>query len=303
MKAWFLKVHRWLALVFALPLAVVILTGLVLSFEPGLVTAAVEPGALGAEKVQALLAQHDPSGQARALFYRPYDGTLGIGGRGGAVTVEVASGDVMSRPSMAAVLIGVSRGLHEELLLEAGWLVIASTAAMLVLVVLGALMGWPRLANTWGGWHKAMAWGLLPLTVLSPLTGLLMAAGVTFAPPAAAPAASGPPLTLVQAVEAVGRDHDLAGLIWVRTMGGRTMARLVEDGEYRVYAVSAAGTTALPRNWPRLWHEGNFAGGWSAAMNVVLSLAMIGLMVTGGWIWMRRQVRRRARRAAERAAA
>ncbi len=35
MKAWLLKLHRWLALVFALPLIVVIATGLVLSFGPG----------------------------------------------------------------------------------------------------------------------------------------------------------------------------------------------------------------------------------------------------------------------------
>ena len=57
------------------------------------------------------------------------------------------------------------------------------------------------------------------------------------------------------------------------------------------------GTVAMPRNWPRLWHEGNFAGGWSALMNVVISFAMIGLLVTGMWIWLRRQFRRYARRA------
>ncbi|MGE3918056.1 MAG: PepSY domain-containing protein, partial [Hyphomicrobiaceae bacterium] len=34
MKPWLLKLHRWLALVFAAPLAVVVGTGLILSFEP-----------------------------------------------------------------------------------------------------------------------------------------------------------------------------------------------------------------------------------------------------------------------------
>lgn len=297
MKAWFLKVHRWLALVFALPLAVVIVTGLGLSFEPWLVTGAIEPGSLTPGRVQALLAQHDAGGKARAIAYRSYDGTLTLGaGRGGGVTVDVASGEVRPGPSTVAAVMGASRGLHERLMLNAGWLVIASTAAMLVLVVLGALMGWPRFANTLGGWHKAMAWGLLPLTVLSPLTGLLMAAGVTFTTPPAAPAASGPPLKLTQAVAILAKDHDLSGLVWMRPQGGRVMARLAEGGEYRVYAVTPAGAVATERNWPRLWHEGNFAGAWSAAMNVVLSLAMTGLTVTGVWIWLRRNLRKRAHR-------
>jgi hypothetical protein len=34
MKAWLLKFHRWVALAFALPLIVVVSTGLLLSVEP-----------------------------------------------------------------------------------------------------------------------------------------------------------------------------------------------------------------------------------------------------------------------------
>ncbi len=54
----------------------------------------------------------------------------------------------------------------------------------------------------------------------------------------------------------------------------------------------------MPRNWPRLWHEGNFAGHYSALLNVIASFAMLGLLVTGIWIWARRHLRRRARRMA-----
>jgi hypothetical protein len=184
--------------------------------------------------------------------------------------------------------------MHETLLIDAGWLVIASTAATLVLLLLGVLMGWPRLANTLAGWHKAMAWGLLPLVVASPLTGLFLAFGITFAgtQPISAPG-QGAPLGLAEAVRIVGERHDLATLVWMRPQGGRLLARLVDGGEYRVYAVTRQGTTALPRNWPRLWHEGNFAGSWSASMNVVTSAAMTGLLMTGLWMWLRRQLRRR----------
>jgi uncharacterized iron-regulated membrane protein len=37
MKPWFLKLHRWISLLFALPLVVVLGTGLILSFEPWVV--------------------------------------------------------------------------------------------------------------------------------------------------------------------------------------------------------------------------------------------------------------------------
>jgi uncharacterized iron-regulated membrane protein len=299
MKAWLLKLHRWVALVFALPLVAVLDTGLILSFEPWLAVRAIEPNSLRPAKIETLLGQHDPGGQARAITYRSYDRTLTIGGRGGGKVIDVATGEVRAEPSALANLLMTSRRAHETLLYDLGWLVIASTVAMLVLALLGVLMGWPRISNSLSGWHKAMAWGFLPLIVLSPLTGLMLAYGVTFTTPPAAPAASaarGAAITLTEAVRIVGRDHDLTSLVWLRPLGGRLAVRLVTDGEFRVYAVTRDGAVAMQRNWPRLWHEGNFAGVWSALMNGVISIAMLGLLVTGVWIWLRRQFRRRARR-------
>lgn len=302
MKPWMLKLHRWVALAFALPLIVLLVTGLVLSFEPWLVARAIAPGAVTPARIEALLNQHDPKGQARALAYRSYDGTFTLGGRGASTVVDGSTGEVLPGPSALANVLVTARRLHEALLMDAGWLVVSATAAMLALVLLGVLMGWPRFANTLAGWHKALAWGLLPLTVASPLTGLFIAYGVTFAgPPPAAASAQGAPLALAEAVRIVGERHDLSALVWMRPLGGRLVARLVDGGEYRLYAVSREGTTPLPRNWPRLWHEGNFAGSWSAGMNVVTSIAMIGLLLTGLWMWLRRQLRLRAYRTQQRA--
>lgn len=293
MKAWYVKLHRWLALAFALPLAAVILTGLVLSFEPWLAARAVQPGMLTPDKIAALLVRHDPQGQARAIAYRSYDKTLTIGARGQGKIVDASSGELRPGPSGLADVLVTARRLHETLLLDAGWLVIASTVAMLALAVFGALMGWPRIRNTIAGWHKAMGWGLLPLVVLSPLTGLLIAAGVTFTGPPQA--AAGPAPRLAEAVRILGARHDLSGLVWLRPQGGRLMARIIENGEYRVYAVTKDGAVAAARNWPRLWHEGNFAS-WAPWMNAVLSLALTGLLVTGPWLWLRRKLRHRAAR-------
>jgi hypothetical protein len=175
---------------------------------------------------------------------------------------------------------------------------------MLAVVTLGILMGWPRFANTVSGWHKAMAWIPLPLIVLSPLTGLMLALRIGVAPPPAPPPQPhGPPIAISEAVRIVGKEHDLSSLVWIRSMGGSVLVRLVEGGEYTVYAVGRDGAKAMPRSWPRLWHEGNFAGAWSALMNLAISIAMVGLLVTGIWIWARRQLRRQRTRRARQAVA
>jgi hypothetical protein len=269
-------------------------TGLILSIEPWLVIRSIEPNSLTPASIEKLLTQHDPAGQARAIAHRSYDKTLAIGGRGSGKIVDTATGQVQAGLSPLASALVTTRQVHEALLFDLGWLVIASTIAMLVLILLGILMGWPRFANSLSGWHKILGWGLLPLTLLSPLTGLLLAAGITLTGPPAASGPRGAPMTLLEAVRIVGQKHDLSSLIWLRPMGGQLRARLVEQGEYRVYTVTRDGTVPTPRNWPRLWHEGNFAGVWSAAMNVAISFVMIGLMGTGVFIWLRRQFRKRA---------
>lgn len=141
---------------------------------------------------------------------------------------------------------------------------------------------------------KAVAWSLLPLLVLSSLTGLFIAYGVTFASTSAANQVSALPLRdAVRVVQDAG--HDLSGLVWLRFQEGQTLARLSENGEWRLYAVTPDGAAPQPRDWPRLLHEGNFVGVWPPLLNVVTSLALILLLATGLALWVRRTfLRRRA---------
>jgi hypothetical protein len=271
-----LSLHRWLALIFALPLLVVIGTGLVLSVEPSLVVASIKPGSLDAAKIGLLLSKYDPKGQARSIAQQTYDNTISFGGRGNSTIVDLGTGEAAKGQSTLSSVLPTSRRLHETLMLDAGWLVTASTVTMLVLALLGVLMGLPRINSSVSGWHKGIAWLLLPLVVLSPLIGLALVAGITLAGPApeAARAGGGVP-ALAEAVRIVGREHDLSNLVSIRPLGGRMVARLAEDGEYRAYAVTRDGAVALPRNWPRLLHEGNFAGHISSLLNVITSLALL----------------------------
>jgi hypothetical protein len=75
------RLHRWLALAFALPLLVVIVTGLVLSFEPHAQQVRAQRPITGSEIVTHLL-HFDPENRARSLAILTYDNTLTIGGVG-----------------------------------------------------------------------------------------------------------------------------------------------------------------------------------------------------------------------------
>ena len=79
-KPWLLRLHRWLTLVFAVPLALVMVTGLILSFEPVAQVSSLKPGSVTTEQVLSLLQRHDPAGQARSLTLRSYEDRLAIGG-------------------------------------------------------------------------------------------------------------------------------------------------------------------------------------------------------------------------------
>ncbi|MFA6265826.1 MAG: PepSY-associated TM helix domain-containing protein [Pseudolabrys sp.] len=297
-KQWLLRLHRWIALILSIPFAVVIVTGLILSFEPIVMNgngAAVTPALLN-----AALAKHDAGGKARSITVRAYDGTLSIGGaqRGQMTTIDLETNERIAAPGALATMFGTARRMHENFIFDLRWVVTVSTIAMLAMILLGVLMGWPRLRNSISGWHQGAGWFVLPLLVLSPLTGLALAFGVTFASPPGSNA--GPPVSMTDALRLVGAQYDLSRIAWIRPLGGPLAARLNDDGEMRVFAVTRDGLKPFERNWPRLLHEGNWSGFIAPVLNIVTSVALVVLLTTGVWLWARRKLRRRQPCAARR---
>lgn len=297
LKNWLLRIHRWITLIFSVPFALLIVTGLILSFEPMVFDWGTKP--LSAETLNAVLAKHDPEAKARSLVMRSYAGTVSIGGaqRGQMTHVDLARNEKIASPGLLADIFSTSRRLHETFLYDLRWLVTASTIAMLIMMALGVLMGWPRLRNSLAGWHKGTGWFLLPLLVLSPLTGLFLAFGVTFASPLARPASGTATIALAEAVRIVAATYDLGQVSWIRPLGGTLAARLNDGGEMRVFNITRNGLTPASRNWPRLLHEGNWSRNVAPAINVVISAALVLLLTTGLWIWARRKLRPRPARA------
>jgi uncharacterized iron-regulated membrane protein len=297
LKAYALRFHRWITLLFAIPLLLVIGTGLILSFEPLVQQAKLEKPLTRADLL-GYLKEHDPQGKATGLSLRSYENSLTIAGVGedGEVELDLATGEVMEDGGFAwSDVIRTARGLHQTLLVDMEWLVITSTFAMMVLIVLGLLMGLPKLRNTVGGWHNLAAWITLPMVIISPLTGLAIAYGITFTPPPTG--ARGERVTIARAVEVVADKHDLAKMTSLRPRGGRMIARVFVDGSLTNLVVTATGLEQPPRNWPRAIHEGNWSGFVAPVLNIIVSVVFVGLLFTGLFIWIRRTMRMRRRSA------
>jgi len=289
-----LRLHRWITLVFALPLLAIIVTGLILSIEPLVQTSSMSGAAIEAGRVIELVRRYDPDGKARGLSIDAGSHSMTLRGTN-VPAIDLATGEAASAGSTLSNVFLWARFTHERLMGQA-WLVTASTLAMVIIMLLGIVMGLPRLRNTLSGWHKGTAWFTLPLILLSPLTGLCMAFGLTFQS-GAAPAAAGRPLALPDAIRMVAASHELSHVISIGTRGGRMMARLYDGGELRAYAVTSSEVAPLPRNWPRLIHEGNWSALIAAPLNVLTSIALLTLLSTGLLIWARRTLRKRRPRA------
>ncbi len=297
-KAYALRFHRWITLLFAVPLIVVIVTGLILSFEPLAQQAALDRPLTRADAL-GYLAKHDPEGKATGISIRAYEQTFTIAGVGedGETEIDLTTGEVAEDDGGFAMsnVFRTSRRMHETLLLDMGWLVTASTFAMLAIASLGLLMGLPRLRNTLGGWHNVAAWSTLPLVIISPLTGLAIVYGVTFLPPASGPRPA--PVPVKEALERVADSHDLSRLTALRTRGGRMTARVFTDSGLTGFVVTKDGLVEPPRNWPRAIHEGNWSTTIAPWLNIIVSVVFVGLWTTGLIIWARRNLRMRRRRA------
>lgn len=306
MRPFLLRLHRILFLVFAAPLLLVVGTGLIVSFEPILAARGVPGGRLTMEAFEPALRHADPEGRANAIFVDAHAGRFTLGGRGGAAQFALGTGERLPDAEEAPGVMRTARRLHQTLLLEevGQFVVIASTIGLLFLLTIGLFLGLPkRLRPTMLGWHKGIGWFLSPLLILSPATGLMLAYG-WLAPPRGAPVP--PPANLAEAVRLVAARHDLNDVVWIRRRGPNVIARVRDGAEWSAVIVGRDGLVAQPRNWPRLLHEGNWGGTVSGGLNVVVSVALLGLLGTGSVVWYRRRRHRldaQARRQAAEAAA
>lgn len=291
------QAHRWIALALAPLFLLILLSGAVLAFKPILdaardgaeATATVtEPAA-----VAALLESVDPEGRARSVEILG-DGLVSIADVG---IYDPATGERTGTADAGFDLFGTAERLHKNLLVGAGIVVEVATYAMLLIVVAGPFLAWPRLRRTLMGWHLGLGWALLPLALLLPLTGVLMTLHVGTGELPRFPSATAP-LPLATALEHAAAETDLSGLHMVRRFRGGTVLVMTRGtAGTRAYIVTDAGVSALDRsgNWPKTLHEGTWAGAWSGIVNLAGALGLTGLTVTGFMSWFTRRRQATAR--------
>lgn len=285
MRTRLLQVHRWLALCLTPLFLLITLTGMILAFKPILADLSASPyeGRIEVSQLTNLLQQVSPEGEVRSIERSATTGQWILSGQGeyrlsdGARVGEVEAG--------SDAFFGWVKELHKDLLVDAGWVVEWATWAMLAIVIIGILLGWPRFRQSLLGWHHALGAWLFPLALLLPLTAVLMTLHV--ARPDLGLQRGTPPVSLQQGLEQAAREHDLSGLISARGFKGGSV--LIETGQ-EMLVVSGDQVTPidLSANWPKMLHEGIWGGWISGVVNLLAGALISGLTLTGFISWLKR---------------
>lgn len=281
------QIHRWLALAVSPFLLLIIVSGMVLAFKPILATAPA--GGVDVPALIATLDRIDPHGRAGSLEFSVDGHSLevrsrrsGPNGRFDAIS-GVQTGDA------GFDIYAFARGLHEGLLIHAKWLVTLVTIITVFLIGSGLSLGWRHLRNSWSGWHAGLGWLALPLMVLTPVTGMLMALHVDSTRPVYHDVER--PLSIASALEIASHELDLRQLVSASdSRHGTVMLTLKEGAGSARYLVSDPG--GVQRNagsgWIRMLHEGTWAGAWSGVLALLSAVSLLVLWITGMVPWLRR---------------
>lgn len=296
--------HRWIALILTPIFLVIILTGAVLSFRP-ILNSGQGPGpgtTVDVAALSQLVEAIEKAGQVGGMSIVEGGRALRVMSQDPAVAGrwEIATGAHTPAPAGGIDIFRTAEGLHKTLLLGLGIVVEVASFLMLGIMVAGPFLAWLRFRNSLMGWHAAVGWLLLPLTLTSPVTAVMLSLHIGTGSRPELPRTKRP-VAISQALTIAGGDLDLNRLAGARRFrGGTVMLQLAPDAAGRNgggFVVTDTGVTPLVGG-PSLVkqiHEGTWGGIWSGALNFGISLALLGLTVTGLWSWVRRKVRNRVR--------
>ncbi len=295
-----LALHRWLGLIFAPVFLVMILSGAVLSFRPIVAGLNEAPTAstsgVDIPALEALVGKLDINGAVTGISVAAGGAALDVASSTADIAGSWTVADATRAPAAPARfdVFGLAERVHKQLALGLGFVVDAASFAMLAIMLIGPFLSWLRFRNSLIGWHRAAGWLALPITIISPLTAVLMVLGIGGGGGAPLPVAA-KPVTISEALTIAAPDVDLSHLVMARKFRGGTVMLATSGASGGTYAVTDTKAVALTGG-PGLVkqiHEGTWAGAWSGALNFLIAMILFGLTVTGFASWFRRWRRER----------
>lgn len=295
LKSIAVSLHRWLGLVLMPVFLLVIISGGIMALKPIAEDPAIAgtPSSIEITTVLSTLERVDPTGLASQVSVTGDGQALVVtspaaNGPNGVFAFDNAEAVPGAGPALD--IFGLVKSFHKNLLIGAGTFILGVTLIMLALILIGPLLGWLRMRNTPLGWHLSAGWLVLPLLILSPLTGILMSFHIDTGPALVLQPAS-PSLSLARGIEIAAQDPAFNSIISIRRFkSGSVMMEAVTDKGQETYVVDGShkATALSGPGWVKSLHEGTWAGAWSGLINLVTAIALTLLTVTGFLSWFRR---------------
>ncbi|ABI57236.1 flavodoxin/nitric oxide synthase [Alkalilimnicola ehrlichii MLHE-1] len=304
MKRRLLWLHRWLSIGLAPLLLVLIVSGGLLAVQPVVEDWVAGPDAdvpVAVPETLTWLDRLDQRQRARALRFeadRVLVLTFSQRGERRVVPFDLTTGEAGVERATGESFFRTVRHLHKDLLLGLDGLVEWVTYALLIIVVTGPWLAWPRLRNTLSDWHTGLGWLTLPLIFLVTATGALLA--LQWGTPALPEFdRDQPQVTLPAAIARAAQQGDLVAVYEAERFAQVSVALQGADATgNRVTYVVTPGEVARVTAYPGLvqsLHQGTWAGAISGALNGIAALALGFLLLSGTWVWLRRQWQARRR--------
>jgi sulfite reductase (NADPH) flavoprotein alpha-component len=309
-KSVLFKLHRWIGIGLAPLFLAIAVSGAVLALKPIQTPDTASSGtAVSVQQLADLLTAIDPLGdKIEAARVDTETGLVHVQSQHpqlGGVFDPANSEPVSSTTQEDSFdLFETAEHLHKELLVGADLLVQLASYLMLLILLTAPFLARPVLRNNLTGWHRGLGWLLLPLTLMLPLTGVLMSQhlGMPELPRMSQPEAR---LSLQQALARVDATEDSSQVRSLRRFhGGSVMLRLQSGNEERLLLVTDQSVTSInpDDNLVKTLHEGSWAGSWSGVLNLLGATALALLTLTGPLSWLKRR-RKRLQLQAKRATA
>lgn len=289
------KIHRYTALAISPFFLVLLLSGLVLSFKPILapqIGGHSEPAQLSALKT--LLEAQQTVSEVSAVQFSPDASRVYLTNPQGQMAVfDAHTGANLGEAGMGAETYAWFKSLHKKLLWGWGDVVEWATYLIVAVMLVGfALLMKPKLSSKWLDVHNAVAWLLMPLLLLLPLTAVLMTFKIG-APSFKRVFADGQVYAATEVVAQLAAQPELGKLQSIERIKGRYQLITVQQAQHsQSYVINEAKqwvAVAPLAYWPKMLHEGTWSnsslGGW---VNVALSLLLTLLLFTGVYSWGRR---------------